>query len=157
MDKVRSILFICTGNSCRSVMAEGLMRKYLKALGKDYIVVRSAGVSALGGFGPTEETIEVMKAEGIDVSGFKSKKANEELIKNSDLILVMEDMHKEFIKKIVPEAASKTYLLKEFLTAKDKDYPEGRNIPDPIGKPIDFYKLSFEIIKNQIERIAKLL
>lgn len=157
MDKIKSILFICTGNSCRSIMAEGLMKKYLNELGKDYIEVRSAGISALAGFPPTEETIDVMKKEGVDVSSFKSLRAGEDLIKNSDLILVMEDMHKDFITRIVPEAASKTYLLKEFLADEDKAYSENHNIPDPIGKPLEYYKLSFQLIKDQIERIAKLL
>ena len=70
MSEARSVLFVCTGNSCRSVMAEGLLRKYLKELGKDDIEVRSAGPSAVNGSPATKETIEVMKKEGIDVSPF---------------------------------------------------------------------------------------
>ncbi len=157
MDKIKSILFVCTGNSCRSIMAEGLMKKYLKELGKDYIEVRSAGISALAGFPPTQETIDVMKQENVDVSSFYSKKATEDLIKNSDVILVMEKMHKDFIDKIAPEAASRTYLLREFQASRDKARLGNHNIPDPIGKPMDYYKLSFQLIKEQIERIAKLL
>lgn len=158
MNKIRSILFVCTGNSCRSIMAEGLMKKYLKALDKGTIEVQSAGVGAVGGFSPTEETIEVMKAEGVDISGYTSKRITPEMIKKSDLILVMEDAHKEIVTRLMPEGAKKVYLLKEFLIDKaDKNYPDNRNIPDPIGKPMDYYKLSFEVIKSQIERIAKLL
>ncbi len=158
MDNIKSILFVCTGNSCRSIMAEGLMKKYLKALGKDNIEVVSAGVGAIDGFPPTEETIETMKKEGVDVSGYRSKKITQEMIKSADLILVMEAPHKDIVARFVPGAAPKTYLLKEFLVEKlDKNYPDSHNIPDPIGRPMDYYKLSFEIIKNQIERIAKLL
>ena len=158
MNDIKSILFVCTGNSCRSIMAEGLMKKYLRALGKDKIEVVSAGVGAVGGFPPTEETVETMKKEGVDVSGYRSKKITREMIKGADLILVMEASHKDIVARFMPEAVSKTYLLKEFLVEKSvENYPDNHNIPDPIGKPMDFYKLSFEIIKSQIERIAKLL
>jgi protein-tyrosine phosphatase len=94
-------------------MAEGLMKKRLKELGKDHIKVFSAGTGAMDGFAPTDETIEVMKMENIDVSGYRSKHITEYIIKNSDLILVMEEAHKTLISEIAPEARSKTYLLKE--------------------------------------------
>ncbi|MFA6610292.1 MAG: low molecular weight protein arginine phosphatase, partial [Candidatus Omnitrophota bacterium] len=61
MGNIKSVLFVCTGNSCRSVMAEGFMKKYLRELGKADIEVRSAGISAAEGFFPTAETIEVMR------------------------------------------------------------------------------------------------
>ena len=158
MSDIKSMLFVCTGNSCRSIMAEGLMKKYLKALGKDQVEVASAGVGAVGGFSPTEETVEVMRKEGVDVSEYRSKKITKEMIKNASLILVMETSHKEIVTGLMPEATAKTHLLKEFLIeGEEKNYPDDRNIPDPIGKPMDYYKLSFEIIKNQIERIARLL
>lgn len=134
------------------------MKKCLKALGKDNIEVVSAGVGAVGGFPPTEETVETMRKEGVDVSGYRSKKITPEMIKESDLILVMEASHKDIVARLVPEAASKTYLLKEFLAGGSvENYPDNRNIPDPIGRPMEYYKLSFEVIKNQIERIAKLI
>lgn len=158
INSIKSILFVCTGNSCRSIMAEGLMKKHLKALDKERIEVVSAGVGALDGFPPTEETVETMEKEGVDVSRYKSKKITPEMIKNADLILVMEASHKDIVARFVPDAAAKTHLLKEFLAEKTgRDYPDDRNIPDPIGRPMDYYKLSFEIIKSQIERIAKLL
>ena len=158
MNKIKSILFVCTGNSCRSVMAEGLARKYLKELGKSYISVSSAGSSAIDGLSPTQETVNVMKDEGLDVSAFRSKRLTAELIKNSDLILVMEGSHKNIISSMAPEAAAKTYLLKEFLINKGgKNYPENPDVPDPIGEPEDFYRLSFEVIKDNIKRIVELI
>jgi len=157
MDKVKSVLFVCTGNSCRSPMAEGLLKKYLSQLGKGSIEVSSAGMGALDGFTPTDETIEVMKKEDVDLSAFKSRRLTEELIKAADLILVMEIKHKEYIKRVVPEAGQKTYLLKEFQKGGRSSYPEDPNVPDPIGKQFDYYKLSFEVIKDEIKRIVELL
>ena len=114
MNKVRSILFVCTGNSCRSVMAEGLLKKRLKELGKSDIVVRSAGVRAIDGYPPMNETIEVMKAEGVDLSGFRSAGITDEFIKGSDLILVMSPLHKAEVIRRFPGAARKTFLLREY-------------------------------------------
>ena len=109
MAKIRSVLFVCTGNSCRSIMAEALLRKRLKELGKDYVDIRSAGIRALSGMAPTENTVTVMKEEGVDVSGLKSKDITNDMIRNSDLILVMERLHKVEILRRVPEASSKTW------------------------------------------------
>lgn len=157
MAEIKSVLFVCTGNSCRSVMAEGLLKKYLKELGKDNIEVRSAGSGAMNGMAPTDETIEVMARDDVDVSGYKSKKITDDLIKNSDLILVMDYLHKNEVVRRVPEAASKTYLVKEFGADEKADRPEGSSIPDPIGRPIKDYENCFDMIKKEIERIAKLL
>lgn len=156
MAKIKSVLFVCTGNSCRSVMAEGLMKKYLKSLGKNYIAVRSAGVRALDGYPPTDETIEVMDGEGVDVSGFRSSAITQEAVKSSDLILAMGTMHKKEVIRRVPEASSKTFLLKEY-GRTDKEMTEETDVPDPIGQPLAEYKTCMETIKREIERVAKLL
>jgi len=158
MNKLHSVLFVCTGNSCRSIMAEGLLKKKLSRLGKDYITVESAGTKAADGFTPTNETITLMKEEGIDVAGFKSKRLTEEMIKTSDLILVMQPMHRDEAIRKVPEAASKTYLLTEFAKKgqQTKESDES-SIPDPIGMSIDYYRHCLGLIKKEIERISELL
>lgn len=157
MGKINSVLIVCAGNSCRSPMAEGLLKKYLKDMGKHHIRVESAGVVAVDGFSPTDKTIEVMKEHGIDISYFKSKQLTVERIKRADVILVMEPGQKDLVKMMVTAAADKTFLLKEFGRNGRTSYPEDPSVPDPMGKPIEYYKLSFEIIKTEIERIAKLL
>lgn len=158
MHKIRSVLLVCTGNSCRSIMAEGLLKKYLKKEGKEDIEVKSAGVRAIDGMTPTTETIEVMKKEGVDVSGFRSKRLTRDLIKKADLILVMASHHMDEIIKIVPDAAPKARLLKQYgLETLMEEAYEDPDILDPIGKPISYYEQVFEAIKKEIERIAKLL
>lgn len=157
MADIKSVLFVCTGNSCRSVMAAGLLKKELASLGKSGIEVRSAGIRALDGFPPTDETIKVMKDEGVDVSGHKSKALSAELIKSFDLILVMEEMHKNDITRRFPEAAGRTFLLKNYKNEKDPGGTEDLEISDPIGMSIDYYKNCFNEVKGQIERIARIL
>lgn len=148
---IRSVLFICTGNSCRSVMAEGLLRKRLYELGKDGIEVRSAGVRALHGMPPTDETIEVMDEFGVDVSDFLSKNVTIDMIRKADLILTMEPIHKEEIIRTEPGAASKTFLLKEYENLS-RINPKGFSVHDPIGKPVEEYRITRDEIENEIER-----
>lgn len=157
MGGIKSVLFVCTGNSCRSPMAEGLLKKILKDLDKGYIEVRSAGIGAMDDLAPTDETIEVMRQEGIDLSGYRSKKLTDDLIKNSDLILVMEETHRVEVIRRMPEAGSKTHLLKKFGLDDKANYPEGSSIPDPIGRPFKDYTQCFDLIKREIGRIAKIL
>lgn len=157
MSKIKSILFVCTGNSCRSIMAEGLMKDALKRLGKENIKVSSAGANAIDGFHPTLETIEAMKREGVDVSGFKSRYLTDEMIKNSDLILVMAAHHIDSIIQRVPQAASKTHILKQYGYSKGSSACEDSDIPDPIGKSLEVYEHTLGEIKREVDRIAGLL
>lgn len=157
MGNVKSILIVCTGNSCRSVMAEALLKKYLKESGKGHIKVSSAGISTIDGFSPTEETVDAMKKEGIDVSGFTSRSIAFDMVREAGLILVMEDRHKDEILRLAPDAKGKTYLVKEFGIDKPSAGGAVLNIADPIGKPMEVYERCLEEIKDQMRRIAKLL
>lgn len=157
MGKIKSVLFVCTGNSCRSVMAEALLKKRLKELGRTGITVRSAGMNALNGLPPTDETIEALKEEGIELGEFRSSSITADLIKGSDLILTMTSSHKEEILKCAPEAVKKTFLLKEYGRPESSGEIPEPDIPDPIGMPMSGYRKYRKTIKEEIERVAKLL
>ncbi len=157
MSKIKNVLFVCTGNSCRSIMAEGLLKKYLKEKGRDDVTVQSAGTGVLDAQPPTKETITVMGAEGVDVSGCISQRLNLDLIKQSDLILVMEMHHKDRVKRWDGDAASKTYLLKEFGAAPGRRDPSELEIGDPIGRPLEYYAACVKEIKSNMERIVDLI
>lgn len=156
MSNVNSILFICTGNSCRSVMAEGLMRKRLYEIGKNDIAVASAGTMAMKGLPPTDETVKVMREADVDVSESRTKNVTSDMIKNADLILAMEPMHKDSVLKHVPQASSKTFLLKAYGN-ESKLLPKGYSVQDPIGKPLEFYRATRDDINAEIERIAEII
>jgi protein-tyrosine-phosphatase len=136
-------------------MAEALLKKILKDTGKSHITVRSAGVAALGGLPPTLETMEVLKNEGIDVSGSRSKKVTADMLNGSDLILVMEELHREEILRIAPWVAPKLSLLKDYGLSEKK--PANPGVADPIGRPKKDYEAAFEAIKKEIKRIAEIL
>lgn len=148
------ILFVCTGNSCRSVMAQGLLKHLLAKKGRLDVQVLSAGVSTFGGLGATPETIEVMKKEGVDVSGHIGQPITPELIRNADIIFCMEDLHRDALVSKVAEAESKIHLLKTF---EAKQPPADPNIFDPIGKPKEVYESCLMTIKEAAERVAQWL
>ncbi len=145
----KRIVFVCTGNSCRSPMAQALLEKYLNEV-KPYLSGRheiiSRGVTTLKGMPASAYTVDVLKQkEGIDIAGFSSQMLDRETILSSDLIFTMEDAHTDYILKFEPTAEGRVFGLKKFLPNElEKD------IPDPIGKDIKAYEKVYSLIKKAI-------
>jgi len=149
MDKIRKILVICTGNACRSPMAEGFLKKYFRQ--ENGFEVTSAGISTTGGMPPTPDAVQVMIEQDIDISGYLSTAFDEALVRAADLILVMSDMHKDFVRGKVFGTDKKIFLYKEFAGAIGTD----KNIDDPIGQTITVYRNVRDEIRDLTEAIVE--
>jgi len=103
---MKTILFICTGNICRSPMAEGLFRH---AVAGDYRVL-SAGLGALDGQPPSTHSVTAMRELGIDISQQRSRMLTAELVQQADYIFGMTHSHVDTVQLLYPQAAEKTFL-----------------------------------------------
>lgn len=145
------ILLVCTGNTCRSAMAEGLLKKLIENLDLQNVVVSSAGTDALTGRPATVFAIEAAKARGVDISKHISRKLNEKMLEQADIVLAMEQEHLGRIKKISRNSAKKIYLLKSF--PENKERKGDFDIHDPIGKDLEDYNETLLEMEQEMERI----
>jgi glycine hydroxymethyltransferase len=133
MAKQNEILVVCTGNVCRSPMAEYILRQ---RLGKNSgWKVSSAGVMAPIGMPASREAVQALADIGIDLTPHRSRMLSRDLVQRAALILVMTESHKQDIIQAFPEVADKVFLLKSFGTAK-----AAGNIADPIGQSLQRYR-----------------
>ena len=131
---MKTILFVCTGNVCRSPMAEGIFRQAVQGRGEYQVL--SAGLGAAEGQPPSAYAVQAVRELGIDISGLRSQMLTTELVEQADYIFGMTHNHIDTVMALHPQAAEKTFLMREFdetLDTFEKD------ISDPIGGSYEVY------------------
>ncbi len=149
---MKTVLFVCTGNICRSPMAEGLFRHAVKGRG-DYEVL-SAGVGAVEGMPPSEHAVRALRELGIDIARQRSRMLSADLVHRADYIFGMTHSHVDAIMLLYPQAAEKTFLLREFDETLDSFE---NDIPDPIGGSFDVYLNCRDQIEQGIASMFKFI
>jgi len=147
---LKRILFVCSGNTCRSPLAEAVARKAFARAGLD-VVVASAGVSAMEGVPASESSARVARDHRLDLSGHRARLLNGEMVCGADLIVTMGRRHLETVGVIEPLALSYTRLMTDFCDDVDGD------VADPIGGDHETYERTYLTIAKCVEGMAERL
>lgn len=150
-----SILIVCFANQCRSPMAEGILQKLVETRpDHDQWRVESAGICADLGSPATKHAQVIMACKGIDISSHFSQPVDKKLIKQFDLVLTMEKIHRDTLKHKFPEYSDRIFMISE-MVGKVED------IADPIGGELEDYRVTADILEgifsegfDRINRIA---
>lgn len=150
---MKRIMFVCTGNICRSAIAEVLLKEKIKKQKLDNeIEAYSSGVMAINGDHPLDTTVDLMQREyNIDLNDYRAKHITSSHIENMDLILVMTLAHKLSVSSLYPELKDKIYVLKEYVGYED----ENIEIQDPYGQSYEVYKECARVIDECIDKLIK--
>jgi protein-tyrosine-phosphatase len=145
------VLFVCTGNTCRSPMAEGLMREALASRGVDQVTVSSAGTGAWDGAPVSEGAYLVGLEHGLDLSGHRAQLLTRDLVKSADLILTMSAQHRARVAEMGGE--DKVRVLGEYV-GRDESRAE---VSDPFGSDLASYRETYDELQELIGLVVSRL
>ncbi len=147
------VLFVCTGNTCRSVIAQGLFTKMWSAIREQKPNIRtcSAGLNTVGGLKASREALEVLQQdEGLDLREHRSRKITADMVNKAHYILTMTGAQKEQLLSQFPGAAEKVWVMGEFAYGDS-----AREVADPFGSGVSNYRLTAAEIKAALERVVE--
>ncbi len=183
--EMASILIVCTGNICRSPMAEGLLRHHLRTREVGDVQVASAGVSGWDGSPASAEAVEALSERGVDISSHLARRLGRRMIDSADLVVAMAAEHREGVARIAHSAGPRTFTLKELVRLLDdvrmplrgatseellREAAELANtrrtgeqealdedIADPLGLSLPAYRATAWELNGLVERLVEVL
>lgn len=148
-----AVLFVCTGNICRSPMAEAILRREVESRGLDQVRVRSAGTGAWDGAPASEGAYLVAIENGLDLSGHRARLLTRDLVDEAQLILTMSQHHLERVREL--GAGERAFVLGVYAGRMGPD----AEVSDPFGSDIDVYRATYveldELVRVAAGRLAR--
>ena len=141
------ILFVCTGNTCRSALAESIGRKVIVERGLADVEVQSAGTSAWDSAPASDGALLVGMERNLDLSHHRAQTLTRELVRDADLILAMGPHHLERIEAL--GGSGKSYLITDFASRG----ASARPVNDPIGGELDVYRTTADELEHEVRRV----
>ena len=146
LSSARHFLFVCTGNTCRSPLAEAIARREARTRGLEGLSFRSAGTHASEGAPASEGSAAVGREAGLDLSAHASTPLDRDLLDWADLVLCLSVSHRLAVEREDGEGA---VLVTRFLP---EGHPErGRSVPDPVGRGVDVYRDVRELLAEAVD------
>lgn len=142
------ILFVCSGNTCRSPLAEAIARRLVSDAGRTDIEVSSAGTQAWDGSPASDGSLLVGMERDLDLSGHRSRQLTREIVLDSDLILVMAPSHLSRVKELSPTANA--HLLSGFASGEG-----GQTVQDPFGGDLEAYRETADDLQRELSGLLE--
>lgn len=139
-----NLLFVCTGNTCRSPMAAAITRAELERRGWTHVAVQSAGAAAVPGQPASEPAVDVLAEHGLDIGRHLTTPLTSDLVQHADLVLVMSMSHLPAVTDF--GGSSKVAMITDFLEGEEM----GSNVEDPFGSDHDAYRRTYEQLERAI-------
>jgi len=140
------ILFVCTGNTCRSPIAAAIARRVAQERGLAHVELASAGTSAVEGQPASDGALLVGIERQLDLTEHRARQLTPELVESADLVLVMGPHHLERVEAL--GGAGRAYLLTDYATRTS----DGRPVGDPFGGALDVYRATVDELESEIQR-----
>ena len=149
-----SIVFVCTGNICRSPLAEAQLRDYAEKQGvAGRLAISSAGTHAWDGNRATHEAREAARLWNLDLTGHRAREIRRSIMIDADYVLAMTQQHYHWLRREFPEQKNAVYLTRLFPRQLEAETPGETDVPDPIGESVEFYIAVLEMLRPALPDI----